>query len=164
MRTLTGHKSGVKCLDFHPYGDFLCSGSSDTSLRLWDTRRKGCIFSYKGHTSQINKVKFSPDGQWIASAVAEGVVKIWDLRAGKQLTELVGHTGPVTDVEFHPHEFLLASSSEDRSVCLWDLESFSLIGGGGEDGERNGVRSEMKTLFYGFYSFPNGPHIALILN
>ena len=67
----------------------------------------------------------------------------WDLRAGKQLTELVGHTGPVTDVEFHPHEFLLASSSEDRSVCLWDLESFSLIGGGGEDGERNGVRSEM---------------------
>jgi len=140
LRTLTGHKSGVKCLDFHPYGDFLCSGSSDTSLRLWDTRRKGCIFSYKGHTSQINKVKFSPDGQWIASAGAEGVVKIWDLRAGKQLTELVGHTGPVTDVEFHPHEFLLASSSEDRSVCLWDLESFSLIGGGGEDGERNGVR------------------------
>ena len=66
LRTLTGHKSGVKCIDFHPYGDFLCSGSSDTSLRLWDTRRKGCIFSYKGHTSQINKVKFSPDGQWIA--------------------------------------------------------------------------------------------------
>ena len=33
-------------MDFHPYGDFLSSGSHDTNLKLWDIRRKGCIFTY----------------------------------------------------------------------------------------------------------------------
>ena len=41
MRTLTGHKSGIKCIDFHPYGEFLASGSSDTNIKIWDIRRKG---------------------------------------------------------------------------------------------------------------------------
>ena len=53
VRTLTGHKSGIRCIDFHPYGDFLSSGSSDTNLKLWDIRRKGCIFTYKGHSQQV---------------------------------------------------------------------------------------------------------------
>ena len=26
VRTLTGHKAGIRCIDFHPYGDFLSSG------------------------------------------------------------------------------------------------------------------------------------------
>ena len=34
VRTLTGHKSAIKCLDFHPYGEFVASGSSDTNLKV----------------------------------------------------------------------------------------------------------------------------------
>ena len=34
VRTLTGHKSSIKCLDFHPYGDFVASGSLDTNLKV----------------------------------------------------------------------------------------------------------------------------------
>lgn len=76
VRTLTGHKAGLTCIDFHPYGDFLASGSTDTNLKLWDIRRKGCIFTYKGHSECVNSLKFSPDGQWIASAGEEGAVKV----------------------------------------------------------------------------------------
>ena len=47
MRTLSGHKANIKSLDFHPYGDFVASGSVDTSVRIWDVRKKGCIVSYK---------------------------------------------------------------------------------------------------------------------
>ena len=68
-------------MDFHPYGDFLSSGSHDTNLKLWDIRRKGCIFTYKGHRQKVNSVKFSPDGQWIASAGEEGAVKVRGLRS-----------------------------------------------------------------------------------
>jgi len=34
VRTLTGHKSTIRCMDFHPYGDFLTSGSLDTSIKV----------------------------------------------------------------------------------------------------------------------------------
>jgi katanin p80 WD40 repeat-containing subunit B1 len=75
-RTLTGHKMGVRCMDFHPYGELLASGSCDTTIKLWDIRRKGCIFTCKGHDRIVNNLKFSPDGQWIASAGEEGMVKV----------------------------------------------------------------------------------------
>ena len=34
VRTLTGHKSNIRCIDFHPYGDFLASGSFDTNIKV----------------------------------------------------------------------------------------------------------------------------------
>lgn len=34
IRTLTGHKAGIRCLDFHPYGDYIVSGSLDTNIRV----------------------------------------------------------------------------------------------------------------------------------
>ena len=46
IRALSGHKAGVKSLDFHRYGDILASGSMDTNVKIWDIRRKGCIITY----------------------------------------------------------------------------------------------------------------------
>ncbi|KAL1457730.1 hypothetical protein WDU94_007924 [Cyamophila willieti] len=102
-------------------------GILDSFIKLWDLRRKGCIYTYRGHSKSINSIRFSPDGQWIASGGEDGVVRIWDLRAGKRISDLTQHSAPVTDVVFHPHEFLLASSSADRTINFWDLEKFSLV-------------------------------------
>ena len=34
-RSLSGHTSNVKSLDFHPFGEFIASGSQDTNIRVW---------------------------------------------------------------------------------------------------------------------------------
>lgn len=34
IRTLTGHKSSIRCVDFHPYGDFVASGSLDSDIKV----------------------------------------------------------------------------------------------------------------------------------
>lgn len=36
-RTFLGHKDAIKCMDFHPYGDFLTSGSLDTTIKVKET-------------------------------------------------------------------------------------------------------------------------------
>ena len=33
-RNLQGHRSGVVSVDYHPFGEFLCSGSNDTMVSL----------------------------------------------------------------------------------------------------------------------------------
>lgn len=34
IKTFTGHKAGVRSVDFHPYGNNLVSGSLDTSIKV----------------------------------------------------------------------------------------------------------------------------------
>ena len=34
IRTLTGHQTSVKCMDFHPFGDFVASGSLGTFVKV----------------------------------------------------------------------------------------------------------------------------------
>ncbi len=149
---LVGHKASVTCLEYHNYADYIASGSIDSQIRvsvlkwkkgrffannyffysskLWDLRRKGCIFTYKGHTNGINSLKFSPDSKWIASVSQDSLIKIWDLKAGRLLTDLKGHTASVNTLEFHPNEFLLATGSSDRWALLelfWFVTCFEVI-------------------------------------
>ena len=63
-------------LTHYSFTIFFFSGSGDTNLKLWDIRRKGCIFTYKGHSETVTCLKFSPDGQWVASGGEEGAVKV----------------------------------------------------------------------------------------
>lgn len=76
VRGFTGHISNCSALEFHPFGQYLASGSSDTNLKIWDIRKKGCIQTYKGHTRGISTVKFTPDGRWLVSGGLDNVVKV----------------------------------------------------------------------------------------
>lgn len=63
----------VRTLDFHPFGEYVVSGSNDTSICLWDVKNhNACIKKYRGHIADVSSVRFSPDGSWIASAGTEG--------------------------------------------------------------------------------------------
>jgi len=76
VRTVAGHRSNCTAVEFHPFGEFFASGSSDTNLKIWDIRKKGCIHTYKGHTQGISTIKFTPDGRWVVSGGLDNVVKV----------------------------------------------------------------------------------------
>ncbi|GFZ03103.1 transducin/WD40 repeat-like superfamily protein [Actinidia rufa] len=100
----------------------------DTNLKIWDIRKKGCIYTYNGHTQGISIIKFTPDGRWVVSGGFDNAVKVWDLTAGKLLHDFKFHEGHIRSLDFHPLEFLLATGSADGTVKFWDLETFELIG------------------------------------
>lgn len=50
LRTLMGHKANICSLDFHPYGEFVASGSQDTNIKVrhhsdrqWDWACMSCL-------------------------------------------------------------------------------------------------------------------------
>ncbi|KRX26718.1 DDB1- and CUL4-associated factor 8 [Trichinella nelsoni] len=72
MKTMEAHDGCVNCLDFHPAGRLLISGSDDCRLVLWDwALGKPLVNVPSGHTHNIFQAKFTSvldDGGIVTSA------------------------------------------------------------------------------------------------
>ncbi|RNF02327.1 putative katanin [Trypanosoma conorhini] len=121
------HKSTVTCVDYHRYTDFIATCSRDKSLRIWDTRKKKCLQSYKGASAPLCATQFSPNGRWAVSGCAEGIIRLYDLVSGRQLNEFKAHSGAITSIHFHPEQYYMAVGSSDGTVSLWEVENFTRV-------------------------------------
>lgn len=54
VRSLSGHKSNIRSIDFHPYGEFIASGSFDTNLKVPSVLKQTYMYSLlQHHTNEI---------------------------------------------------------------------------------------------------------------
>jgi WD40 repeat protein len=119
LATLTGHTGAVNSVAFSPDGKTLASGSSDTTVRLWNAVTRRSIATLTGHTGAVNSVAFSPDGESLASGSSDTTVRLWNTVVHGGIAALTGHTGAVNSVTFSPDGKTLASGSADATVRLW---------------------------------------------
>ncbi|KAJ1979315.1 hypothetical protein H4R34_002869, partial [Dimargaris verticillata] len=70
---LHGHFSGVRCLQ--TFGNRLCTGSYDTSIRVWSIERgqEKCLVKLKGHAGDVNAVDMTHD--LVVSGSDDGLIK-----------------------------------------------------------------------------------------
>ena len=133
--TLTGHKDIVTSVAFSPNGQIIVSGSSDNTVRLWNTETGGLMKTITIPKNLITSVAFSPNGSIIACGVGwlesnsemRGEIRLLDVKQGKLTKILVGHEGAVLSVAFSPEGRILASASTDRTVRLWDVQTGQLL-------------------------------------
>ena len=97
----------------------LASGSSDRTIRLWDTVTGAHKQTLTGHRSHVESVAFSPDGITLVSGSGDGTLRLWAVQTGEHLRTLEGHTNGVLSVAYSPDGKTLASGSSDGTVLLW---------------------------------------------
>jgi WD40 repeat protein len=110
----------VNSVAFSPDGKTIVSGSSDNTIRLWDTTGKPIGQPLKGHEDEVNSVAFSPDGKTIVSGSSDNTIRLWDI-TGKPIGQpLKGHENRVNSVAFSPDGKTIVSGSSDNTIRLWD--------------------------------------------
>ncbi|ETO34203.1 WD-repeat protein [Reticulomyxa filosa] len=160
LHVLNGHKDSVYCVDISPLqsnkgngdnnesnsigviggrGYTICSGSWDTTIRIWDIETAKQFIVFKGHEDWINSVKYvsSRSGiiggaNTILSGSSDGSVRLWDIRSGQQIQIFNGHTSFVNAVEYSPLVVnnsdvgisnVICSGSTDNTIRFWDVRS-----------------------------------------
>ncbi|MBL7128352.1 MAG: caspase family protein [Ignavibacteria bacterium] len=136
----TGHTSKVTSVCFSPDGNYILSGSSDKTVKLWDISNGKEIRNFTGHTRSVNSVCFSPDGKFVLSGSGDGTLKLWDISNGKEIRTFDGSTTGVNSVCFSPDGKYILSGGDyfDPTVKLWEISS----------------RKEVR-IFKGNFRFPN---------
>lgn len=88
---LKGHTDQILTIALSPDGKTVASGSSDKTIRLWDTNTLKLKFTLAGHTEDIQALAFTPDGLTLASGCRDGSIYLWDPLTGKYSRSVIGN-------------------------------------------------------------------------
>lgn len=101
---LEGHNGNVTTVALWPDGRIVVSGSSDNTIRLWDTATGKERQKLERHDDGVSSVAFSSDGTSIISSSRDKTICLWDTATGEEKSMLKGHTKSVSALAFSPDD------------------------------------------------------------
>ena len=124
-RTLKGHKSWVRSIDFSADGNRMYTACWGGRVNVWDTAEEDPkpLQTIDAHQGSARCVRVSPDGQQLATCGNDLLVKVWNLADGKLMHAFSGHARHVYGIDFHPAGEHLVSQDLMGVVNVWDLKS-----------------------------------------
>ncbi|ETO05363.1 WD repeat-containing protein, partial [Reticulomyxa filosa] len=147
LKIFSGHTCCVCGIDYFTIDDrqFLCSGSYDCTVCVWDVETNKQIHLFHEHLDRVNCVKFSPyhylkhHCNVICSSSDDGTIRFWDIKHNRQLQLLNGYTTYVYGIEFSSFNSgrYLCSGLHCKIIRLWDIETSEILHN--FSGHENGV-------------------------
>lgn len=123
------HTSTIRQIAFSPDGTLWASGSSDNTVRVWDTETNQRIWRIDDHTTEagdgwITGLVFDPTGERLLTADRNGLVFIWDIdsRDNRSLER-----APIWSAAYSLDGSLFALGLGTGEIEIWDAENLILL-------------------------------------
>jgi cleavage stimulation factor subunit 1 len=118
--------ASIRCLSFHPDGEYLLVGTGHPTLRMYNVRTAQCYVPANlddHHTDALNQLAFSNDGKFYVSCSRDGDIKVWDGVSSKCVLNFKkAHEGAeICSVQVSNNGKYVLSSGKDSLVKLWEL-------------------------------------------
>ncbi|GAA6029350.1 hypothetical protein JCM8097_003632 [Rhodosporidiobolus ruineniae] len=122
--TLSGHRSPITRVTFHPLFSVVVSASEDATLKVWDWETGDFERTVKGHTKAVQDVDFDSKGNFLVSCSSDLTIKLWDTNNDwKNVRTLHGHDHSISSARFLPNDDFIVSASRDRTIRIWEVAS-----------------------------------------
>ena len=119
LHSVNAHNNWVTTLSYDPNNQFLVTGGSDFTVKIWDTTgvNKGTLI---GHTGHLTKVLVSNDGSKIYSSSKDNTVKIWDVATKSLLRTIYVSNSDVNAIALSPSNDHLVTVSSDSIIRIYE--------------------------------------------
>lgn len=119
--SLTGHRSPITKVIFHPVFSLMVSASEDATIKIWDYETGDYERTLKGHTDSVQDIAFDTSGKFLASCSADMTIKLWDFQGFECIKTMYGHDHNVSSVTFLPNGDFIISASRDKTIKMWEV-------------------------------------------
>ena len=117
----------IKSLDFTSNSGFLASGSSDSTVRVFNVSTSEQKFAIQGHTTAVKCLKFLQDGKTVFSCGADGTLRYWDSENGTEQLFMTKQKWHVFALALSKDEKMIALGSVNGIIRVWDADSRTQI-------------------------------------
>ena len=104
----------------------LCSGSKDTTIKIWNLISGKELKTLKGHTDTVRSLMVLPN-QRLASGSYDKAIIIWDIETSSIIFRLEGHKSYIWSMVLLKDEMTLVSASDDKTIRLWNISTGELM-------------------------------------
>jgi WD40 repeat protein/serine/threonine protein kinase len=124
---MLGHDFGINTISFSPDDSLIASGSTDSTVRLWDSTT-GEELAVLQAAAPIQTLAFSADGSKLYTGDRDGTILIWDMASREIISTMnTVHAGAIDVIVANPNGTRFVSGGADAIARLWDAENNELV-------------------------------------
>jgi WD40 repeat protein len=134
------HQDWSESVAFSPDGEWVASGSADSSVVLWQLEQgQAGISTLYHHDASVSSVAFAPNGALLASGSGDHTVHLWQRERKTTLQIYREGRERIWSVAFSPNSEWLAAGDASGAVVLWNVKTNAAITHSGHQGSVRSV-------------------------